>query len=204
MHSRVYVSHSRSLISQRRVAEPSAASPGVAVSTHTRGPPYPLLPARFRWSVSDRLEGWIRLLDLGKNGIGLGGSGRQGRALIQHASAFTHLDLARNQLRAQGADMLASAIGQCASLTHLDLSFNKMGGQAAGRLTGQLRPCEKLACLKLRGNQIVAVGQALSQPRMLWLGAPLSRTSIWPTISWATLAARACRPSFTRAHASFV
>jgi hypothetical protein len=55
---RVYVSHSRSLISQRRVAGPSAASPGVAVSTHTRGPPYPLLPARFRWSVSDRLEGW--------------------------------------------------------------------------------------------------------------------------------------------------
>ena len=80
----------------------------------------------------------LRLLDLGKNGIGPEGCGRLGRALIQHASARTHLDLARKQLRAQGADMLASAIGQCPSLTHLYLSFNKIGGQAAGRLTGQL------------------------------------------------------------------
>jgi hypothetical protein len=87
--------------------------------------------------------------------------------------------------------MLASAIGQCTSLTHLDLSFNKIGGQAAGRLTGQLRHCEKLACLKLRGIKSGPSGQALSQPRMLWLGAPLTRTSIWPTINWATLATRA-------------
>ena len=57
-----------------------------------------------------------RLLDLGKNGIGPGGSGRLGRALIQHASAITHPGLAGNQLRAQGADMLASAIGQYPSL----------------------------------------------------------------------------------------
>ena len=137
--------------------------------------------------------GSLRLLDLGKNGIGPGGCGRLGRALIQHASALTHLDLARNQLHAQGADMLASAIGQCTSLTHLDLSFNKIGGQAAGRLTGQLRHCEKRACLRLRANQIKSgpSGQALWQPRMLWLGAPLSRTSIWPTISWATPATRA-------------
>ena len=141
--------------------------------------------------------GSLRLLDLGKNGIGPGGCGRLGRALIQHASALTHLDLARNQLHAQGADMLASAIGQCTSLTHLDLSFNKIGGQAAGRLTGQLRHCEKRACLRLRANQIKSgpSGQALSQPRMLWLGAPLSRTSIWPTINWATLATRACHGS---------
>ena len=133
--------------------------------------------------------GSLRLLDLGKNGIGPGGCGRLGRALIQHASALTHLDLARNQLHAQGADMLASAIGQCTSLTHLDLSFNKIGGQAAGRLTGQLRHCEKLACLKLRGIKSGPSGQALWQPRMLWLGAPLSRTSIWPTM--ATPATRA-------------
>ena len=32
-------------------------SPGVAVSTHTRGPPYPLLPARFLRSVADHLAG---------------------------------------------------------------------------------------------------------------------------------------------------
>ena len=33
--------HSRPLISRRRVAEPRAASPSAAVSTHSQGPPYP-------------------------------------------------------------------------------------------------------------------------------------------------------------------
>jgi hypothetical protein len=42
VESACYVlSHSRPLISQRRVAGLSVASPSAAVSTHSRGPPYP-------------------------------------------------------------------------------------------------------------------------------------------------------------------
>ena len=89
--------------------------------------------------LRDLLEGparWLCLLNLGKNGFGPGGSGMLCRKLIQHASALMHLDLARNQLHAQGADMLASAIGKCTS------SGRHQGWRASGGEAD--RPAEAL------------------------------------------------------------
>ena len=40
--------------------------------------------------------------------------------MLGQCASLAHLDLGRNEIRAEGAGRLAAVLGQCASLAHLD------------------------------------------------------------------------------------
>ena len=116
-----------------------------------------------------------RLEELRAAGNSIGVQGTE--ALCESLRRNAHLkllDLARNNLRSEGAEHLAGLLSfpTCAPLTTLDLSFNSLGDTGAAEIGRALQGNATVSSLTVQRNGIGAVGaKALAE----WVASPSSR-----------------------------
>jgi Ran GTPase-activating protein (RanGAP) involved in mRNA processing and transport len=102
-------------------------------------------------------------LNLARNNIGPEGAEILARVLGQ-CTALTDLNLATNNIGPEGAEILARVLPQCPSLTYLNLANNKIGPEGAEILARVLGQCKAMTYLNLANNKIGLKGVEMLAP----------------------------------------